>query len=121
MKDENKLIIPDHIAFIMDGNGRWATNRGLSRSEGHKAGTESLDRIDVYKRQTLGYVDLRLFATSCKNASDVIRLSTVLESICDALIALCPNELSAVPEAKLLHKILPSAAYFFVVVVARYA
>jgi undecaprenyl diphosphate synthase len=37
--------IPEHIAIIMDGNGRWATARGLPRLAGHKAGTENLRQI----------------------------------------------------------------------------
>ena len=37
--DKNKL--PGHIAIIMDGNGRWALRRGLTRSFGHRAGVES--------------------------------------------------------------------------------
>lgn len=31
--------IPDHVALIMDGNGRWANGRGLARTEGHRAGS----------------------------------------------------------------------------------
>ena len=38
-------ILPEHIAFIMDGNGRWAKQRGLERSEGHKAGAKTFRRI----------------------------------------------------------------------------
>lgn len=34
--------IPQHVAIIMDGNGRWAESRGLPRIEGHKAGVESV-------------------------------------------------------------------------------
>ena len=41
--DLNRL--PKHIAIIMDGNGRWATKRGLPRNMGHKAGCENLKRI----------------------------------------------------------------------------
>ncbi|MDO8568319.1 MAG: polyprenyl diphosphate synthase [Dehalococcoidales bacterium] len=37
--------MPSHVAFIMDGNGRWAEQRGLSRIEGHKAGVESARAI----------------------------------------------------------------------------
>lgn len=40
----NKLICPKHIAFIMDGNGRWATRRGLPRNLGHKEGVASVER-----------------------------------------------------------------------------
>ncbi|MEM7577346.1 MAG: isoprenyl transferase [Planctomycetota bacterium] len=37
--------LPKHVAIIMDGNGRWATHRGLTRSEGHTAGTEAVRAI----------------------------------------------------------------------------
>lgn len=40
--------IPGHVAIIVDGNGRWAQNKGLSRSEGHKAGAERLKKISKY-------------------------------------------------------------------------
>ena len=41
----DKSRIPQHIAIIMDGNGRWAMERGLDRSFGHKAGVEAVKRI----------------------------------------------------------------------------
>ena len=41
-KDLDRLRMPDHIAVIMDGNGRWAKARGLPRTIGHKAGVEAL-------------------------------------------------------------------------------
>jgi undecaprenyl diphosphate synthase len=40
-----KQKIPKHVAMVMDGNGRWAENKGLSRSEGHRAGLEVVKRI----------------------------------------------------------------------------
>jgi undecaprenyl diphosphate synthase len=46
MMEEQKLeIVPRHVAMIMDGNGRWATARGLPRLAGHRAGTENLRPI----------------------------------------------------------------------------
>ena len=39
------MKIPKHIGFIMDGNGRWATERGLPRSAGHKAGFEKIPEV----------------------------------------------------------------------------
>ena len=39
------IKIPNHVGIIVDGNGRWASNRGLSRSEGHKAGAKRLKEI----------------------------------------------------------------------------
>ena len=38
------LKVPQHIAFIMDGNGRWATRRGLPRNAGHKAGVKAIEK-----------------------------------------------------------------------------
>lgn len=45
---EDKLEIPNHVGLIMDGNGRWATSKGLSRSEGHKAGYLNLEKLNKY-------------------------------------------------------------------------
>ncbi len=42
------MNIPNHVAFILDGNGRWAKERGLSRSEGHQAGFENLYALCKY-------------------------------------------------------------------------
>lgn len=38
----------DHVAIIMDGNGRWATKRGLKRTEGHKEGSKTLEKIAIH-------------------------------------------------------------------------
>ena len=44
--DKSVLIkIPTHVAIIMDGNGRWAKQRGLTRNEGHRAGVENMRRV----------------------------------------------------------------------------
>ena len=40
--------IPQHVAIIMDGNGRWAQNRGLKRTKGHQKGAEVLKKISEY-------------------------------------------------------------------------
>lgn len=44
-KKINQDKLPKHIAFIMDGNGRWATKRGLPRTLGHKAGADAMKRV----------------------------------------------------------------------------
>jgi len=41
-------VLPKHIAIIMDGNGRWANKRGLTRAQGHKAGVEAVRKIVQY-------------------------------------------------------------------------
>ncbi len=62
----NKLPVPRHIAIIMDGNGRWAKNRGLPRTAGHAAGAEAFRRIANYCR-TLGVEYLTVYAFSTEN------------------------------------------------------
>jgi undecaprenyl diphosphate synthase len=58
--------LPRHIAVVMDGNGRWAKGRGLSRSEGHAAGVESIHRI-IRSCRRLGVPFLTLYAFSAQN------------------------------------------------------
>ncbi|OPL08374.1 MAG: UDP pyrophosphate synthase [delta proteobacterium ML8_F1] len=58
------LKIPRHVAFIMDGNGRWAKKRNLPRSLGHKAGTENIRKIIAYaKEKGIGYLTFYAFST----------------------------------------------------------
>ena len=57
---------PDHLAIIMDGNGRWATRRGLPRVVGHRKGVETLrDIVRAVGEEGVGY--LTLFAFSSEN------------------------------------------------------
>ena len=58
--------IPGHVAIIMDGNGRWATARGLPRIEGHKAGIEAV-KDAVTAASNLGVRNLTLYAFSMEN------------------------------------------------------
>jgi undecaprenyl diphosphate synthase len=56
--------LPRHIAVIMDGNGRWAARRGLSRIEGHKAGSDSVREIvEASARLGIGYLTLYAFSS----------------------------------------------------------
>ncbi len=58
--------LPEHIAFIMDGNGRWAKKRGLARTVGHKNGVVSLEKI-VSHAKKLGIKTLSFYAFSTEN------------------------------------------------------
>lgn len=58
--------LPRHIAIIMDGNGRWATKRGLPRTAGHKAGAETFRRIATYCKN-IGVQYLTVYAFSTEN------------------------------------------------------
>jgi undecaprenyl diphosphate synthase len=62
------LSIPRHVGIIMDGNGRWALGRGLTRTEGHRRGMESV-RAAVETSRELGVSYLTLFSFSSENWS----------------------------------------------------
>ena len=66
LSEKEKLAPPQHIAIIMDGNGRWAKQRGKPRTAGHAAGAESFRRIANYCRE-LGVKYLTVYAFSTEN------------------------------------------------------
>ena len=74
---------PKHIAIIMDGNGRWATQNKLPRIEGHRRGTEAVKRA-LKAAQENGVKNLTLYAFSVENwnrpKDEVIALIDLLES-----------------------------------------
>lgn len=50
------MVIPAHVAVILDGNGRWAKKRGIPRAMGHKAGCETLETmVEAAARMGIGY------------------------------------------------------------------
>ena len=78
--------VPTHIAIIMDGNGRWAESKGLSRSDGHAAGATSVKKV-VERCVELGVKYLTLYSFSTENWSRP-------ESEIDALMELLILQLS---------------------------
>lgn len=64
--EENNKIMPQHIAIIMDGNRRWAKERSLKVSEGHKNGAETLEKIANYCNK-IGIKYLTVYAFSTEN------------------------------------------------------
>ena len=60
------LKIPNHVAIILDGNGRWAKERGLTRSQGHEAGFTNLKRLAEYVLSS-GTKILSVYAFSTEN------------------------------------------------------
>lgn len=64
--DDSNLLIPKHVGIIMDGNGRWATEKNLPRSEGHKAGYETIKKLSQYIFEK-GIHVLSIFAFSTEN------------------------------------------------------
>ena len=82
LSENGKLPPPQHVAIIMDGKGRWAKNRGLPRTAGHKAGGETFRRIANYCR-TIGVKYLTVYAFSTENwkrsQEEVSGIMTLLE------------------------------------------
>ncbi len=68
MQNLNSTTVPEHVAIIMDGNGRWANARGLPRTMGHRKGVETV-RAAVKTAGDLGIRYLTLFAFSSENWS----------------------------------------------------
>ncbi|MBN1992794.1 MAG: di-trans,poly-cis-decaprenylcistransferase [Anaerolineae bacterium] len=77
---------PSHVGIIMDGNGRWAQERGKSRLEGHRAGTENLRRI-LEASVEFGVKMLTIYAFSTENWKrpplEVKGLMSILENVID--------------------------------------
>jgi undecaprenyl diphosphate synthase len=82
--DDDQAILPRHIAIIMDGNGRWARQRGLPRLAGHRAGTENVRRT-VRGCLDFGIQVLSLYAFSTENwarpSEEVHGLMAILEEL----------------------------------------
>jgi undecaprenyl diphosphate synthase len=78
--------VPTHVAIIMDGNGRWARERGLPRLAGHRAGVENLRRI-LEASVEFGIKYLTIYAFSTENwgrpAAEVRGLLNILEDVID--------------------------------------
>jgi undecaprenyl diphosphate synthase len=78
--------IPQHVAIIMDGNGRWAISRGLPRVAGHKAGTENLRRV-IRSTVEFGIKYLTIYAFSTENwgrpPEEVQGLMGILQDVID--------------------------------------
>lgn len=83
-------LVPAHIAIIMDGNGRWAKQRGLPRLAGHRAGTENLRRV-LRACVEFGVKILTIYAFSTENwgrpEAEVKGLMTILRDVIDRELA----------------------------------
>ena len=78
--------VPRHVAIIMDGNGRWAKERGLPRLEGHRAGAESVrECVEACKQIGIEYLTLYAFSSENWNRppAEVSALMTLLERFLD--------------------------------------
>lgn len=94
--------LPRHLAVIMDGNGRWATARGLGRSEGHKAGTETAKRL-VTRCRELGIAHLTLYTFSKENWG---RPQDEIRTLFDLLVRFLNNELKSLMDQDIRLRVL---------------
>lgn len=92
LKNSDNVKMPKHIAIILDGNGTWAKNRGLERTDGHKEGAKSLARIAKYASDiNLEY--LTVFAFSTENWKREQKEVEYLMRLLTAMIRVYKNKL----------------------------
>lgn len=75
---------PNHVAIIMDGNGRWAVDRGLPRTQGHRAGVERIRSVvDYMANHDVKYVTIYAFSTENWNRpkEEVSGIMTILREV----------------------------------------
>ncbi len=82
------MKIPNHVAIILDGNGRWAQERGLSRLKGHDAGFRNLCKLSEYIL-SCGVKVLSLFCFSTENFK---RSENEVSHLMDIFVRLCKDE-----------------------------
>ena len=101
MSEEIAPSIPAHVAIIMDGNGRWAKERGLPRLAGHRAGTQNLRTI-IRAAANLGIKQLTFYAFSTENWA---RPQDEVNGLMDLLAEFLESEIQELHKegARLLH------------------
>ena len=89
LKNDGNAVLPRHIAFIMDGNGRWAKKRGLPRTAGHREGAKALRRL-IRDLDNMGIEYATFYAFSTENwkrsEEEVSALMKLLEENLDDLV-----------------------------------
>ena len=100
------MSLPRHVAIIMDGNGRWATMRGLPRSEGHRAGTEAARGV-VTRCRELGIGHLTLYTFSKENWG---RPAEEIKFLFDLLVRFLTRELDTLLKQSIRFKVLGEMA-----------
>ena len=89
MEEIDSTNLPKHIAIIMDGNRRWAKERGLTTKDGHKAGSKNLERIAKFCNN-IGIKYLTVYAFSTENwkrtKEEVSTLMFILRANLDSML-----------------------------------
>jgi undecaprenyl diphosphate synthase len=90
----NRESIPAHVAIIMDGNGRWAKQRGIPRALGHRAGVTRLKEIIRFSSD-IGVKALSLYAFSTENWA---RPKTEIDALCSLFVEFFNREFDELNE-----------------------
>lgn len=93
--DYSKLKVPNHVAIIVDGNGRWATERGMSRSEGHNEGFLNVKKLSAYIfSKNIKYLSAYLFSTENfkRSKQEVSFLMNLLVGKLKEILEFCHEE-----------------------------
>jgi len=91
MINQKRHVGPRHVAIIMDGNGRWATQRGLPRLAGHKVGIEQIQRVLQYLADNhVSFVTLYAFSTENWNRP-LTEVRGILNLMEEALVKQTPQ------------------------------
>ena len=78
------MKVPQHIAIILDGNGRWAKAKGMPRNYGHAQGSKNVERIcEEAWRMGIKYLTVYAFSTENWNRPDSEELSLINKMIAD--------------------------------------
>jgi undecaprenyl diphosphate synthase len=97
LKEINTNKLPRHLAIIMDGNGRWAKQRGLLRAIGHEGGTKSV-KTTVETCAKLGIENLTLYAFSTENWN---RPKLEVDTLMKLLVSSLKKEIKTLQENKI--------------------
>ena len=92
---EETLKVPSHVGIIVDGNGRWGTERGLSRSKGHEAGFINIQKLTSYMfKRGVKYISAYLFSTENfkRSTKEVSFLMNLLTGKLKEILAFCHEE-----------------------------
>ena len=89
INDIDKELMPQHIAIIMDGNRRWAKEKGMDTRFGHKAGAETLEKITAFGNE-IGLKYLTVYAFSTENwkrtKEEIVALMLLLQKYLDKFL-----------------------------------
>ena len=108
LKVHDSSMLPKHIAVIMDGNGRWAKQRGLPRIAGHRKGVETARRLIVSCGEK-GVKYLTLFAFSSENWR---RPETEVKMLMDLFISAIDKEINKLHENNIRFKVIGDISRF---------